>query len=289
MAVFDEAVVADRFEETLAERLAGPRQPGVTLYWLGQAGFVIDTPGLRIVIDPYLSDSLAEKYAGKAFPHGRMAPAPVSPEALGAVDLVLCTHHHTDHMDGQTLSALARRLPDLLFVVPAASLQLAADRIGVSPDRLVPVDAGDEIEPLPGVSLQVLRAAHETLEQDAAGHHTFLGYGVAIEGIRLFHSGDTIPFEGQVDDISALAPDIALLPVNGRSARLAAAGFAGNLTLAEASDLCIACNIPAMIAHHYGLFSFNTADPREIDRLSERAPFQLVRADFQVAFRVPLD
>src|SRR4051794_26795821 len=103
------------FAESLAERLAGPRNASVSLYWLGQAGFVINCGDRRIVIDPYLSDTLAAKYAATAFPHQRMMPAPVLQEELGQVDLVLVTHQHTDHMDGETLKALAARLPDLRF------------------------------------------------------------------------------------------------------------------------------------------------------------------------------
>ena len=37
-----------------------------SLYWLGQAGFVLDIGAHRLLIDPYLSDSLAAKYAGTA-------------------------------------------------------------------------------------------------------------------------------------------------------------------------------------------------------------------------------
>jgi hypothetical protein len=44
----------------LAQALARPRDAAPALYWLGQGGFVIDAGGKRLVIDPYLSDSLAE-------------------------------------------------------------------------------------------------------------------------------------------------------------------------------------------------------------------------------------
>ena len=62
------------------------------LFWLGQAGFWIDTGAHRLLIDPYLSDSLARKYAGTAYPHLRMMAAPVSVAALPRPDLVLVTH-----------------------------------------------------------------------------------------------------------------------------------------------------------------------------------------------------
>ena len=81
------------------ETRPGPIGAGPGLHWLGQAGFWIDTGAHRILIDPYLSDSLARKYAGQANDHRRMMPVPVVPEALPRPDVVLVTHAHTDHMD----------------------------------------------------------------------------------------------------------------------------------------------------------------------------------------------
>ena len=46
--------------------------------------------------------------------------------------------------------------------------------------------------------------------------------------------------------------------MNGRSAELTARGIPGNLTLDEAVALTINSGAPAMIAHHHGLFEFNT-------------------------------
>ncbi len=47
---------------------------GAAVWWLGRAGFLIAQGGLRIVIAACLSDLLAGKYRGTAFPHGRMMP-----------------------------------------------------------------------------------------------------------------------------------------------------------------------------------------------------------------------
>lgn len=269
----------------LADRLAAGPGEGVSLYWLGQAGFVIDAHRRRYVIDPYLSDTLADKYRSTPYSHARMMPAPLLPAELGAVDLVLCTHHHTDHMDGATLRSLGQRLPDLRFVVPAAARAIAVERIGVDDDGLVQVDAGDRLE-RDGLALDVLRAAHETLERDEEGRHRFLGYGLDLGGVRILHSGDTIPFPGQDDEVGAFAPDVALLPVNGRSDALRAAGFAGNFTLSEAVALCTRCGIPTMIAHHHGMFAFNTIAAEEIDLASQHASMSLVRARQGMEFRL---
>jgi L-ascorbate metabolism protein UlaG (beta-lactamase superfamily) len=279
-----ERFAAVPFTGSLAERLAAPPAGGTVLRWLGQAGFVVDAGSWRLVIDPYLSDSLAAKYRGSVTPHERLMPPPVTAGGLARVDLVFCTHHHTDHMDPATLAPLAARHPGLRFVVPAASAALARERIGVGDARLVPLDAGEAVEPLPGVLVRAVRAAHETLERDAEGRHRFLGYGIEAGGVCLFHSGDTVPFPGQAEEVAALAPDLALLPVNGRSERLRTLGIAGNLTLEEAIALCAACGIGAMIAHHHGMFAFNSADPAAIDAAAAGAPCRLFRARTQMDY-----
>ncbi|MDY0873568.1 MBL fold metallo-hydrolase [Dongia rigui] len=274
------------FTESLQARLAQPAAKGLSLYWLGQAGFVIDAGGYRLVIDPYLSDSLAEKYRGRLYPHQRMMSAPVTTDGLGDVDLVLSTHQHTDHMDPQTLQPLLGSRPAVKLVAPRAAEEEALKRSGIGRDRLLLLDAGDRIEPLPGVSVTATRSAHETLERDAAGHYKFLGYVIEIGGVRLWHSGDTIPYDGMVAEVAALQPDIALLPVNGRSAELLANGVPGNLALAEAIDIAKAIGAKALVAHHFGMFDFNTVDPAEIDRAaSQVAGPRLLRAALQTVYR----
>ncbi len=255
------------------EPIPGAIGDGPGIHWLGQAGFWIDTGAHRLLIDPYLSDSLARKYAGKRFDHRRMMPAPVAPEALPRPDLVLVTHAHTDHMDPDTLGPLHRRFPDLPFVVPAARLDMARERIGRDAPLLF-VDADATLDPLPGLSLTVLPAAHETMERDAAGRHVFLGYAVASGGLRIAHSGDTIPYPGQADRLRAFGPDVLLLPVNGRDAERRDAGIPGNLTLGEAIALAADAGAPYLVPHHFGMFAFNTLDPEAIDAAAatSRAP-----------------
>jgi len=235
-------------------------QPGLS--WLGQAGFWVETGAHRLLIDPYLSDSLAMKYAGKPNDHKRMMRPPVTVEALPRPDLVLITHAHTDHMDPMTLTPLAQRHPDLPFVVPAARETAARERIGAKA-RLILTDAGEILRPLSGLQVTVFPAAHETLDRDAQGRHPFLGYGISAGALRLYHSGDSIPFAGLPELLSAFAPQIALLPVNGRDARRLDAGIPGNFTLQEAMTL--AAGLPYLIPHHFDMFAFNTLDPALID------------------------
>ena len=256
------------------ERAQGWPAPGAPgLAWLGQAGFWIETGRHRVLIDPHLSDSLARKHAGRIHGHRRLMPVPIAPEALPRPDLVLVTHAHGDHMDPDTLGPLRRRFPDLPFVVPAARLDAARERIGAQAS-LVPADAGQVLEPLEGLLVTVFPAAHETLERDAGGRHPFLGYGLAWEGGRLYHSGDSVPFAELPALVAAFAPDLALLPVNGRDEARLSAGIPGNFHLEEAVDLARSARASVLVPHHWGLFAFNTADPAAVDRAAAgtRAP-----------------
>lgn len=259
------------------ERATGFPTPGTPgLHWLGQAGFWIETGAHRLLIDPYLSDSLARKYAGTRYPHIRMMPPPVAVGQLPHPDLVLVTHAHTDHLDPDTLGPLHRRFPDLCFVIPAACQAIARTRIG-SEARLVPVDAGDRLHPLPGLDITVFPAAHENLDRDTEGRHPFLGYGITAGGLRFYHSGDCVPFDGLERRIRDYSPDIALLPVNGRDAERRANDVPGNFTLAEAIALAADCAF--LIPHHFGMFAFNTIDPRDIDAAakSRTEPPRIIR------------
>jgi L-ascorbate metabolism protein UlaG (beta-lactamase superfamily) len=272
----------------LRGRLKQPEQPGLSLYWLGQAGFLLRGAGLIVLIDPYLSDSLAEKYCGTPLPHRRMMPSPIALEELGAPDLILCTHHHTDHMDPGTLAPLLARWPGLRLVAPRAKLTEAAARSGVGAERIITMDAGESIEPLPGLVIRAIRAAHETLERDPAGAHVFLGYCLTLGGATVVHSGDTVPFPGQAEEMHDLGADLALFPVNGRSAALAAQRVPGNFFLGEAIATATAAGIPAMLAHHYGMFDFNTV-PRsliEAQASEPRLPIFLLPAAVGVEYHL---
>jgi len=253
-------------------------EAGAQVWWLGQAGFLIVQGGLRIVIDAYLSDSLAQKYRGTRFPHVRMMPPPVAPGDLTDIDWVLCTHGHTDHMDPGTLPELLAANPHARVLVPCAEKARAVER-GVLPERLVTIDAGETVD-LGGVACTAIPAAHEEMARNADGF-LYLGYVLNGGGVAIWHSGDTIPWPGQAEWLLPFRIDLALLPVNGRDALRAANGVPGNLTLDEAVELTDAIGARAMLGHHFGLFDFNTLDPEQgrarLAHLSHTAHIELVR------------
>lgn len=236
-----------------------PPIDGASLCWLGQAGFLLEIAGKRIVIDPYLSDSLAEKYRGKKFPHIRMMPAPLRPEELTDIDWLFCTHGHTDHMDPGTIPGLLATNAAARILVPRAEMETARQR-GAPADRLIGIGAGERLD-LGGFEVLATASAHEDLRQDDNGQHLYLGYVVSTDGMKIWHSGDTIPYQGLSSVLAPLAIDLALLPINGRDATRAANGVPGNLTVEEAVSLADEIGARAMLGHHYGMFDFNTADP----------------------------
>jgi L-ascorbate metabolism protein UlaG (beta-lactamase superfamily) len=276
------------FTGTLAAEIARPQAPGLALYWLGQAGFLLRGGGWRLLIDPYLSDSLAEKYRGTPLPHLRMMPPPLALAELGPLDLILCTHAHTDHMDPATLTPLMAAQPALRMMAPRAKRAEAMARGGIGAERVIGLDAGESITPLPGLMIRATRAAHEDLAKDESGAHLFLGYAISLADVTVFHSGDCIPYPGQVEEVRALTAGLALLPVNGRSAALAAQKVPGNFVLDEAITLAADAGIPHMIAHHFDMFDFNTVPRTTVEAAAARVdlPLALLPAATGTVYRL---
>jgi L-ascorbate metabolism protein UlaG (beta-lactamase superfamily) len=245
--------------------LGSDTAPGpVIACWLGQAGFLLRWGDVRLAIDPYLSDSLAVKYRGTRFPHRRMMPSPIAPRDVKPLDAVFCTHSHSDHMDPDTLAPLAAANPACRFVVPRSAWETAVER-GVPAARLIAANAGESGTLSGDVGWYALASAHEQLATDAAGQQRFLGYVIGFGGLRIYHSGDCVPYPGLAAELLRRAVHVAILPVNGRDAQRSAAGIPGNFTFDEAVELCRQAGIDTLLVCHFGMFEFNTVDEAWLD------------------------
>jgi L-ascorbate metabolism protein UlaG (beta-lactamase superfamily) len=236
----------------------------LTARWLGQAGFLLSAGDDHLLMDAYLSNSLAEKYAGTTFPHIRMQEAPLAVADLPPLLAVTCSHAHTDHMDPETLQPLMAAQPDVRLVGPRAVVGEALRRSAAHPDRVDALGERDRRAYGP-FTVTAVPSAHEHRETDELGDDRFLGYVLQTPSVTVYHSGDCVPWDGLAAQVQALGVQVALLPVNGRDDRRRDNGVPGNFTFAEAVELCAQAGVSTLVPHHWGMFDFNTVDPETFD------------------------
>lgn len=227
------------------------------IWWLGQSGFLLSWGGYRLLLDPYLSDSLTRKYAETAKPHVRMSERVVDPSLLRHIYLVTSSHNHTDHLDADTLRPLLANNPAMKMVVPEANRGFVAERLGCACDFPLGMDEGTPLTIGP-FTIHAIAAAHNDLAVDENGRSIYLGYVIQMGQVAIYHSGDTMCYDGLAEKLQPFQVDLALLPINGHDP---ARGVAGNLNALEAAALAKAIHARCVIPCHYHMFTFNSVEP----------------------------
>jgi L-ascorbate metabolism protein UlaG (beta-lactamase superfamily) len=97
-------------------------------------------------------------------------------------------------------------------------------------------------------------AAHDQLMLDAEGRNVYLGFVVKLGPWVVYHSGDTVVYDGMAQSLRPLAIDVALLPINGK---------VENMGGSDAARLAKDIGAKIVIPCHYDMFEFNTADPKD--------------------------
>lgn len=213
------------------------------IVWIGQGGFLFSLPsGKRLVVDPYLSNSV-EKREGLT----RLTDIVISPSEVKA-DLVLCTHDHLDHTDPETLPELAR-WPDSVFVGPPSSCEHMR-QLGVAENRIVEIHRG-ECREFTDVQITATYAEHTP---------DSVGYMLDFSPMKVYISGDTL-YSEKLEEIKDLRPDIMFICINGRW---------GNMNAEEAAKIAVKIGPTLVIPMHYGLFKENTADPMQFVKALEQ-------------------
>jgi len=234
---------------------------GFALWWLGQSGFLLKHRDRHMLFDPYLSDSLTRKYAETDKPHVRMTELVIDPARLDFIDIATSTHNHTDHLDGETLTALMTANPDMKLIIPEANRAFVADRLACDTDWPLGLTDGASVEAA-GFTIHAVPAAHEGLDTDDAGRHVYLGYVVEFgDGDArhaVYHSGDTIRYDGMAEKLARFDIDVAILPINGA---LPERRVSGNLWGDEAAQLAHDIGARCVVPCHYEMFEFNTESP----------------------------
>lgn len=246
----DEALIADM------DRLLGDAE-NFHIWWLGQSGYLLQWKGQRVLIDPYLSDSLTKKYAATNKPHERISERVLDPLLLRNISVVTSSHNHTDHLDAETLVPVLENNPSIKFIIPAANRSFVAER--VSCDPAFPKGLNDNASISVGpFTFHGIPAKHNEIDRDEMGNCRYMGYVISFGKWNIYHSGDTLWFDEMIDLLTPFRIDLALLPINGNDP---ARGVAGNLDTREAALLAKKIGATCVIPCHYDMFRFNTADP----------------------------
>jgi len=124
-------------DDLIAEIRASVDETGMHVWWLGQSGFLVQIQGENLLIDPYLSDSLTEKFAGTETPYERITARVVAPELLSFVDVVLASNARLDHLDSGTLPHVLADDAAAIILDPGA---LGAHRQGIVVPQLAVED-----------------------------------------------------------------------------------------------------------------------------------------------------
>lgn len=264
----DEALIADM------DRLQSVEK-GFQLWWLGQSGFLLQWKGKRVLLDPYLSDSLTIKYAATDKPHTRISEQVLQPELLRNIFIVSSSHNHTDHLDADTLVPVLKNNPGIQFIIPEANRAFVAERVKCAFDFPIGLNDGRSVT-IGDFIFHGIPASHNEIDRDEKGQCRYMGYVIEFGPYKIYHSGDTLWFDGMPDLLLPFAVDVAILPINGNKPERK---VAGNLDCKEAALLGKAIHAGVVIPCHYDLFSFNTADVNEFvtAALAIGQPFRVLK------------
>lgn len=212
--------------------------------WLTQAGLLLENDKIKIMVDPYLSDSLGDIKPDKK----RRIPADES-YLSASPDVILITHDHIDHLDMATLRPLLSgcKRPALILAGESAYNKLVTLGGPHNYVLLSPHSVWSE----GGVTFYSVRAEHS--DRSAVGF-------IIDDGKQTFYiSGDTIYNYEVIDDVLDLAPDgvdFAFLPING---------LGNNMNARDAADFAYEIGAGCAIPIHYGLTDDLTAEGFDFD------------------------
>jgi L-ascorbate metabolism protein UlaG (beta-lactamase superfamily) len=156
--------------------------------WFGHASFsfVDSATGKRIYyIDPF------------HMPDTDLEPA----------DLIFVTHAHPDHMSPPDISKLLK--DDTVVIATEDSLQT----LEISQEKF-PVTPDSEYE-VRGFKFQTVPAYNLNSERPHKKEYGWVGYMFEINGLKIYHAGDT-DFIPEMESFASLNLDIAFLPIGGK-------------------------------------------------------------------------
>lgn len=199
--------------------------------WLGQAGLLFELDGLKIMVDPYLSDSVAA-----VNPENRRRVEVEERFLEEAPDVLILTHDHLDHTDPETLEIILKK-GKKVCVLASANAWKHVRSYGQGHNYVL-FDAGTEWTQ-GGVHFQAVHARHS---DEAA-----IGVLITWQGKTCYVTGDTL-YHGQVLEAVKAAGkhlEAVFLPING---------VGNNMNMTDAARFAAAVGAEKTVPVHFGLF-----------------------------------
>lgn len=223
-------------------------EASVTLWWLGQAGFLVKSPGgVLVALDPYLTNSC--KAVGEAYGYDmdRQVPPPMAPADLAGIDAYVVTHSHQDHLDPDTLQGFRAAGGRTRYVAPAE----AAEKLG---SLGVPQGEIDIVWPNGQVTFGDLTLRATLAIPPSRNDLTHVGYLMSVAGgPSVYFTGDTDYHEALGECMAEDKPDVLVAVINGAFR---------NLSAAQAATLAKQIDPRVVIPCHHDLFPDNSLPPR---------------------------
>jgi L-ascorbate metabolism protein UlaG (beta-lactamase superfamily) len=240
--------------------LVSPRELGVT--FIGHSSFLVQIGARKVLIDPVFAERLIALR--------RLRRPGVKIKDLPAIDLVLLSHAHMDHLNRPSLrrivahnTKIAGRAP--IAVVPWGVEDLVED-LGFS--RVVTLEWW-QTKSIGGLDITMTPCKHWGARLFKDTHRGFGGYVINGGGHTLYHSGDTAYFDGFAKIGSRLKPEVALLPIGAYRPD----SYRGVHTCPEeALQAFLDLGARRMIPMHYGTFRLSQEPMEEpVERLMAAA------------------
>ena len=197
--------------------------------YLGQAGLLFETNGKKIMIDPYLSDSVE-----RIQPQNQRRK-PIDWRFLQIIpDVLICTHNHLDHTDPDTLGAyLNQSQKEITVLAPEAAWQTVRKFGGIH--NYVRFNRHTEWSD-GNVRFRAVLAEHSDPHP--------IGVLLETEGKTYYVTGDTLYNTDIFADIP-IGVDALFLPINGKG---------NNMNMEDATRFCEKIKPRAAVPLHCGLF-----------------------------------
>lgn len=219
------------------------------VYWLGGGGFMINSRGTVLMVDPILETKSTEPLVA-ASNHKMLRPFPMKTKDVRKCDMLLFTHDDGDHANPETVNILADR--DIKMLGSARVFETLVKR-GMKPDYYTVCHAGEkyyideiEIEILPGDHpWQLIDGGRCFYPEDC------VGFIVKTKDGTIIFTGDTRLLKEHIG-----IPDVTLLPLDVSKCvfhlgRPAAALLANKYPNAY------------IIPYHYGMFDYPECPAQE--------------------------